>query len=387
MRDAESGKLTDRERRMRKKNEKRKQQKKKQKKDKKGRKKNKKNKGKKRKQNTSHRKNTERQSCRMTGECIDMAVSMMKLRKDKVTNYLVQSKRIAAKAKTASRKLGKSSVFQSALHTLISSGGGNASAMTCGSSTTNTGAQQMTDLVMVLQSCQDDITAVCDPSALPEVNMDEMTVCKDAMARFDIYTTKCSNSKPPLTGAAACACWEDDSIAADVATIRGCDISKNNTAMVKAVANCKAAFGKCRKTEDAVSSAIHACNQGQTTLESGIKTVSDNKEAVTSLLTQVQKLTGSSSRSVWPQPRLGRSTTCADFTSSVDSVITMVGESLTSCSIKTTANSASSASITCTETEITTLKEKETPLSGAIESLDEELTVRTDTLTGECLLS
>ena len=222
--------------------------------------------------------------------------------------------------------------------------------------------------------------AVCDPSVIPQPNMTELTVCREAMATFDSYTSECSK----LSGAAACSCWSNDSIAAELDVIKKCDLSQQNKMVVKAVSDCKAAFGKCRKYEDEVANAIHACNQDSTDLKSNMKILTDNKAAVTSLLTQVQTLTGSSTRSVLTWEGRSTITTCADFTTAVNSVLTLTSQTTSSCDITTLASSATSASVTCTAAEITALEATETLLSAAIVTLTEELAVITATLTGEC---
>ena len=57
------------------------------------------------------------------------------------------------------------------------------------------------------------------------------------------------------------------------------------TTQVKA---CKAAFGKCRKYEDSVVTAIHACSKSTDDLKAKAKSLTANSKAVTAAQTKVE---------------------------------------------------------------------------------------------------
>ena len=134
----------------------------------------------------------------------------------------------------------------------------------------NAGSAKLTNLTETLLKCEDKIKNACDPSNLPQPNMTEVATCEEAIATFKNKTGDCIKK----TGSAACTCWDDETIASSAATIRKCDckyshshqnynlffeVSSKSKEFAKALKGCTSAFGKCRKYEDDVGAAIHAC--------------------------------------------------------------------------------------------------------------------------------
>ena len=150
--------------------------------------------------------------------CIDDAVSYLKLLKDRVANHEKQNARITRQNKTGSGKSGKKGVFGPVVRRIVENGGGNASNLTCNGKK-NSGAAQLTNLTETLLKCEDEIKNACDPSNLPQPNMTEVATCNEAITTFKSKTGECIKK----TGAEACTCWDDETIASDAATIRKCD--------------------------------------------------------------------------------------------------------------------------------------------------------------------
>ena len=115
--------------------------------------------------------------------CITNAINYMKMMKDKVANYLQQKSRMTRQNGTGDKKSGKKNVFKPTIMRLIESGGGNASSLSCGGSTTSVGAKQMKNLTDHLMSCSSEIKKACDPSNLPQPNFTEIT--------SEIFITSC----------------------------------------------------------------------------------------------------------------------------------------------------------------------------------------------------
>ena len=113
----------------------------------------------------------ESSSCSTPDSCILNAMNYLRMNKDKVTNYRRQVTRIMKQNATAGKKVGKKNVFKGGLTRLLEAGGGNASAMMCGSSSSNAGAADMKSLVDNLMGCSDNVKMACDPSNLPQPNM------------------------------------------------------------------------------------------------------------------------------------------------------------------------------------------------------------------------
>ena len=80
-----------------------------------------------------------RQAGCLASNCLDLAVSYIGLLRTKVTNYQKQVTRLGKLNSTASGKAGKQNAFASTRNQLINQGGGNATLLTCGTSTNNTG--------------------------------------------------------------------------------------------------------------------------------------------------------------------------------------------------------------------------------------------------------
>ena len=194
---------------------------------KKGRKNNKgkKNKSKKSKSKKMSRKSKSRKqkfslrdSTCLNFTCIDEAVSYLRLLKDRVANYEKQNARITRQNKTGSGKSGKKGLFGPVVRRIVENGGGNASNLTCNGKK-NSGAAQLTNLTETLLKCEDEIKNACDPSNLPQPNMTEIAACNEAITIFKSKTGECIKK----TGAEACTCWDDATIASSAATIKKCD--------------------------------------------------------------------------------------------------------------------------------------------------------------------
>ena len=111
-----------------------------------------------------------RQTCLST-ECVDTAVSYLKLLKDKIGNFEKQFSRMKVQNKTGKSKAGKKGIFGSVIRRLVRAGGGNASNLSCSGNTNSSGAEKMKNLTSSLLSCETNIKTSCDTSNLPQPNM------------------------------------------------------------------------------------------------------------------------------------------------------------------------------------------------------------------------
>ena len=150
--------------------------------------------------------------------CINEAVSYLRLLKDRVANHEKQNARITRQNKTGSGKSGKKGLFGPVVRRIVENGGGNASNLTCNGKK-NSGAAQLTNLTETLLKCEDEIKNACDPSNLPQPNMTEVAACNEAIKTFKSKTGECIKK----TGAEACTCWDDATIASSAAIIKKCD--------------------------------------------------------------------------------------------------------------------------------------------------------------------
>merc|ERR1739844_835003 len=89
----------------------------------------------------------------ITAVCFEQSLTIMKMREGVVANFLKQKNRMEKQNETAGKKFDKRSSFGPIGEMLVSAGGGNRSAPSCGGNTTNDGAKQLANLTTTLDSC------------------------------------------------------------------------------------------------------------------------------------------------------------------------------------------------------------------------------------------
>jgi len=334
-------------------------------------KKSKKNKSRKNKSKTSkknrklHPKVAGNESC-MSYLCIDDAVAFLKLLKDRAANHEKQHARTQRQNKTGSSKAGKKGLFGPVVRRIVENGGGNASDLKCNGKT-NAGSRQLTNLTETLLKCEDEIHDACDPSNLPQTNMTEVNTCNEAIASFKNTTTKCIK----MSGSAACDCWTDETLPRDSAIIKKCDLSDHAKAVAKGIKVCTSAFSKCRKYEDDVGNAIHACNIDTSTLTKKLKNLQTNSAALSSLQT---KLNATASRRNIRDANDRQSLSCSAVISTTQTIISLVTQNPVSYSIFTMIQTVITVTFTCTETEKTAIKSVSASVSQAVVMVSQEVT-------------
>merc|ERR1719483_1824445 len=171
-------------------------------------------------------------SC-MNATCIDNAMKYMQTMKLKVSNFLVQKKRIEKYNTTAGNKAGKKGLFGPILNRIREAGGGNSSNLKCNGDNSSAGAKQFQNLTVSLKNCEQNINTSCS-SDLPALNATHMALCEVAMNAFKNLTDTCIK----LTGTAACTCWESDGFTFTAKAVKKCDLKSTNTKMTAAKKSC-----------------------------------------------------------------------------------------------------------------------------------------------------
>merc|ERR1739838_903088 len=125
----------------------------------------------------------ERSLCSRTvnSTCLDTAVKLMKIVNSKITNFLVQQKRISKYNNTGNKKTAKKGLFGPIASKVIDVGGGNASDLSCSGNKTNPGATKLKSIISSLQKCEVNIKTACDPTAYPLPNVTKGAECKTNM--------------------------------------------------------------------------------------------------------------------------------------------------------------------------------------------------------------
>merc|ERR1712198_197842 len=96
--------------------------------------------------------------------CLDVAIKLMNIVNKKITNFLVQQKRMTKFNSTGGKKQAKKGLFAPIANKIIDIGGGNASDLSCSGNKTNPGAKKLKEIITNLKSCEDKIKSACDPS-------------------------------------------------------------------------------------------------------------------------------------------------------------------------------------------------------------------------------
>merc|ERR1711892_1171749 len=89
--------------------------------------------------------------------CLDTAVKLLKIVNSRVTNFLIQQKRMSKYNSTGGKKSGKKGLFGPIASKVIDVGGGNASDLSCSGNKTNVGAPKLKSIISSLQTCEENI--------------------------------------------------------------------------------------------------------------------------------------------------------------------------------------------------------------------------------------
>jgi len=298
----------------------------------------------------------ERSLCSRTvnSTCLDTAVKLMKIVNSKITNFLVQQKRISKYNNTGNKKTAKKGLFGPIASKVIDVGGGNASDLSCSGNKTNPGATKLKSIISSLQKCEVNIKAACDPSAYPLPNMTEANECKTLMVSMKASVEACLKK----TGSEACSCWLDSDLKATAEKVKDCDISSSNKLVTAQHKQCTGNFSACKKIEDTAVTYIYACSQSAATLKAKAAQASKNVDALGAAKNKTSTLAGGSSgRSTIIRKRATSVSTCADFVSLSASLLKIADEAPTSSAVETMANilKAVSDSLSCSTAEKATL--------------------------------
>merc|ERR1712226_1198422 len=198
----------------------------------------------------------------LTDTCFETAMHYMKVWKDIVGNFEKQRKRMIKQNKTGGNKSGKKGLFAPIAHRLVDIGGGNKSNMSCGGSYGNKGAAQLQNLTKTLFDCEISVNASCNPANIPQPNMTFINRCKELVDNFTAEAGTCYDKTyggKKTNSSDACYCWTHNNLNADIDELKTCKANKESAAITAALKNCTAAFGVCRKYEDAASTALSTC--------------------------------------------------------------------------------------------------------------------------------
>merc|ERR1739847_77568 len=215
--------------------------------------------------------------------CLDTAVKLLKIVQQRITNFLVQQKRMSKFNSTGDKKSAKKGLFGPIASKVIDVGGGNASDLACSGNKTNPGAAKLKSIISDLQKCEKSIMVACDTSAYPHPNMTEAMECKTNMESMKTSVEACTKK----TGEEACTCWMDSTLMATAEKVKKCDISKENKKVTAAHKQCTGNFSACKKIEDSAVTYIFACSQSADDLKVKAAQTKKNAEALEAAKTKI----------------------------------------------------------------------------------------------------
>jgi len=278
--------------------------------------------------------------------------------KERVANFGRQKSRITKFNKLAGNKGGKKGEFKDYQAKLRQAGGGNSSNLTCQGSSSNKGAELMKSTYTSLGECEDKIKAKC-MTAAPAIDTTALTACETKMTNFGSSFKKCADS----TDSERCTCWNSTDLSSQLADLKACDISSNNTKVTTFQKGCTKAFSACRTLEDSVSQILFICSETHSTakLLVKVKSATANKASLEKLKTSATSKAS----------RVARAASCSDFTKSITKVSIKIQKAPSKNMTTTIDAITSDAPSSCTTTEKTALK---TVISGDLADAISECT-------------
>merc|ERR1712223_1139234 len=298
--------------------------------------------------------------------CLEKSITIMRMWKDVISNFEKQKKRMEKQNGTGASKSSKKGAFAPIGLRLISVGGGNKSALSCGGKTNNAGAKQLKNLTDILSACATNIHKMCGNFSKP--SMTKLSTCSKLAESFKKGAQKCLDMSIGATKTnttAACACWNGAELNKTVQAAKDCKFSTEAKTIANQLKNCTKAFGKCRKYEDDAITAITACNSNSNSLTLKVATLTKNAEALAKAQKTVKAL--ASSRR---QRSSTAATSCVEVISLSTKLAVMVIQFPSSPQIIVTATKISASStVSCSAAEKTSLKGLETKLKDAAATL------------------
>jgi len=324
----------------------------------------------------------------LTDTCFEGAMGYMKVWKDVVGNFEKQRKRMVKQNKTGGNKSGKKGLFAPVAHRLVDIGGGNKTNMSCGGQYGNSGAKQLQNLTKTLFDCEKSVKDACDPSNIPQPNFTFINRCKALVDNFTTEATTCLGKTvggKKTNSSDACYCWTHNKLNSTIDELKTCKANKEAAAITTALKNCTSAFGKCRKFEDAASTALSTCASDSSKLQKKAGQLAANNASMTKAKEKMASLAKNSSRS-------GRSsaTTCASIITISQTIVKISNNFPQSPQITTYSKQISSSSVTCTTAEKALLQTEVTSMEAAIVTVNVVLVAiqeQIQTLTGSTATS
>lgn len=205
----------------------------------------------------------------MNDTCLQNAVDSLNFEKNQIQNFYKQKARLQNHNKTTSNKQGKKGEFEDAAKYMLIAIGGNISNPTCGESGSAQKARSAKTAVQnynTLLNCSNSIHEACTmpKSVFNETKAKLLDTCANVYNKSKFAADDCRTNKAYLTnGTAACDCWSKAAFGITAAKQFGCSATSTAKQVKQTKNKCIAAFGDCKKAEDAAVALIHTCLAGE----------------------------------------------------------------------------------------------------------------------------
>jgi len=189
-------------------------------------------------------------------------ISSLKYERDFVANFMNQKARAEDFKKLIGNKGGKNDSFSNSTTYLLTALGGNVSNLTCGSS--NSSGESAIITYKALSNCKTAVGMACMLPNNTNTNFTQLDTCKTYYEEVQKTNELCftMTMKKSANGTAVCECWKNASATVDNVKLKKDSCSANKAqSELKGLKNaCLAAYGVCKKAEDASVSFILKCS-------------------------------------------------------------------------------------------------------------------------------
>jgi len=216
--------------------------------------------------------------------CLTNLIDSLKYERDFVANFMNQKARAEGFNKLIGNKGDKSDSFQNSTTYLLMALGGNMSSLSCGSS--NSSGELAVSTYNSLANCGPSVEMAC---TVPNktVNFTQLDTCKTYYKTIQTMNAKCftMTMKNKVNETAVCECWKTAAAAVESAKLKkdSCSAKNAQTDMKDLKNACVAAYGACKKAEDAAVGYIFECSgSGSSSSENSTVSSSSDNSTVSS---------------------------------------------------------------------------------------------------------
>jgi len=220
--------------------------------------------------------------------CLTTAIQLLKFQKDNVNNFLARHTRQQKQNALTTKKQGKKGEFAEPAARLIQAGGGNKSNLTCGGSTTSTGAKQLLNLTDLLDGCSAAIKDACTPPT--GINQTFMAECFEKSKGFNTTLSGCVSTA--MSGSDPCSCFTDAKLVGAMTKLKPCKGKDEAKLAAKARTKCLGQMRACNGYVETAGRLQYTCKYTADDLKKTLAQITANNATVAAAMAKVKALTG-----------------------------------------------------------------------------------------------